>query len=83
MGLPLGVNYHADYGGKIFTVGAGDVVIMTSDGAEIDKDWLEQLMLRDKNPDLGKIIETVGEALRLNGRDETDDITVLGVKITK
>ena len=83
VGLPLGVNYHADYGGKIFTVGAGDVVIMTSDGAEIDKDWLEQLMLRDKNPDLGKIIETVGEALRLNGRDETDDITVLGVKITK
>lgn len=83
VGLPLGVNYHADYGGKIFTVGAGDVVIMTSDGAEIDKDWLEQLMLRDKNADLGKIIETVGEALRLNGRDETDDITVLGVKITK
>ena len=83
VGLPLGVNYHADYGGKIFTVGAGDIVIMTSDGAEIDKDWLEQLMLRDKNPDLSKIIETVGEALRLNGREETDDITVLGVKITK
>lgn len=83
VGLPLGVNYHADYGGKMFTVASGDIVLMTSDGAEINKEWLEQLMLRDKNPDLDKIVETIGEALRLNHREEDDDITVLGVKITK
>ena len=57
---------------------------MTSDGAEINTSWLEQLLLREKNADLEKIVSTVGEALKLSSkRDYCDDITLIGVKITK
>ena len=41
-------------------------------------------MMRDKNPDLNTIIDTIGEALRLSAeKGKEDDITVIGVKIIK
>lgn len=83
-GTPLGVTFGVDYSGKSFRLAAGDVVLMTSDGAEINTAWLEQLLLREKNADLEKIVSTVGEALKLSAkRDYCDDITLIGVKITK
>ena len=83
-GTPLGVSFGVDYSGKCFRLSAGDVVLMTSDGAEINTSWLEQLLLREKNADLEKIVSTVGEALKLSSkRDYGDDITLIGVKITK
>lgn len=83
-GTPIGVTFGVDYSGKSFRLGAGDVVLMTSDGAEINTSWLEQLLLREKNADLEKIVSTVGEALKLSSkRDYCDDITLIGVKITK
>ncbi len=83
-GIPLGVEYDPQYSEKRFTATAGDVIIMTSDGAEIDKKWLCNLMMRDKNPDLNAIIDTIGEALRLSAeKGKEDDITVIGVKIVK
>ncbi|MGN0618164.1 MAG: SpoIIE family protein phosphatase [Ruminiclostridium sp.] len=83
-GTPLGVTFGVDYSGKSFRLAAGDVVLMTSDGAEINTSWLEQLLLREKNADLEKIVSTVGEALKLSSkRDYCDDITLIGVKITK
>ena len=83
-GLPLGVGFEANYRGKLFRLSEGDAVIMTSDGAEIDKNWLEQLVMRDKKLDLDPLIETVGEALRLSSDKQTeDDMTVIGVKLIK
>lgn len=83
-GIPLGVETDAQYSEKRFTAAAGDIIIMASDGAEIDKKWLCNLMMRDKNPDLNTIIDTIGEALRLSAeKGKEDDITVIGVKIVK
>lgn len=83
-GLPLGTSHGADISGKVFRLTEGDIVIMTSDGAELDKGWLEQLVMRDKHADLDRIIDTVGEALRLSSDKETeDDMTVIGVKLTR
>ena len=83
-GIPFGVSFNAEYSEKRFTVSFGDIVIMASDGAEIDKAWLSNIVLRDKNPDLGGIISTIGEALRLSAeKGKEDDITVIGVKIIK
>ena len=83
-GIPFGVDFTADYSENRFAVGVGDVIIMASDGAEIDKTWLEKIVMRDKNADLGAIISTIGEALRLCAeKGNEDDITVIGVKITK
>ena len=83
-GLPLGVGFEANYRGKLFRLSEGDVIIMTSDGADIDTDWLEKLMTRDRRVDLSAVIDTVGEALRLSDNKENeDDITVIGVKLIK
>lgn len=83
-GLPLGSSLPLSRTEHSFTAAVGDVIIMTSDGAGLDETWLEQLVMRDRNADLDKIIDTVGEALRLSSdKNDEDDITVIGVKITR
>ncbi len=83
-GMPLGVGFSADYKGKLFRISEGDVIIMTSDGADLDMKWLEQLVMRDRHADIEKIIDTAGEALRLSADKECeDDITIIGVKLVK
>ena len=83
-GMPLGVGFEADYKGKLFRISDGDVIIMTSDGAQLDEKWLEQLVMRDRHADIEKIVETAGEAVRLAADKETeDDVTVIGVKLVR
>lgn len=83
-GLPLGTNVPATRTENTFSASAGDVIIMVSDGAALDETWLEQLMMREKSANLDKIIDTIGEALRLSSKKTAeDDVTVIGVKIVR
>ena len=83
-GLPLGTGFEAKYRGKLFRVSEGDIIIMASDGAILDKGWLEQLVMRERKPDLDRIMNTIGEALRFTSDKETeDDMTVIGVKLIR
>ncbi len=83
-GVPFGVSVNAEYTENRFTVTFGDIVIMASDGADIDKAWLKNIVMREKNADLNTIISTIGEALRLSAeKGKEDDITVIGVKIIR
>lgn len=83
-GIPFGVTNKAEYSEKRFTVAFGDIIIMASDGADIDKEWLERVVMKEKNPNLNTIISLIGDALRLSAeKGKEDDITVIGVKITK
>lgn len=83
-GIPFGISVNAEYTENRFAVSSGDIIIMASDGADIDKAWLENIVMREKNADLNNIISTIGEALRLSAeKGKEDDITVIGVKIIR
>lgn len=83
-GIPLGIGVPAEYGEKRFFVAEGDVLLMMSDGAEPEEAWLEQLIMRGRSANLDAILDTVGEALKLSAeKGKEDDITVIGIKITK
>lgn len=75
----------AGLGGKLtvpaqkFTVGAGDVIVMTTDGAVFDEQWLSRELSRRIEP--CELSERIAKAARSaeNGRD--DDISVIAVAV--
>lgn len=75
----------AGLGGKLtvpaqrFTVGAGDVIIMTTDGAVLDEQWLSRELSQRVEP--CELSERIAKAARAaeNGRD--DDISVIAVAV--
>lgn len=75
----------AGLGGKLtvpaqrFTVGAGDVIIMTTDGAVLDEQWLSRELSQRVEP--CELSEKIAKAARAaeNGRD--DDISVIAVAV--
>lgn len=77
----------AGMGGKLtvpaqrFTVGAGDVIIMTTDGAVLDEQWLSRELSQRVEP--CELSERIARAARSaeNGRD--DDISVIAVAVNR
>lgn len=77
----------AGLGGKLtvpaqrFTVGAGDVIVMTTDGAVLDEQWLSRELSQRVEP--CELSERIAKAARAaeNGRD--DDISVIAVAVGK
>ncbi len=75
----------AGLGGKLtvpaqkFTVGAGDVIVMTTDGAVLDEQWLSRELSQRVEP--CELSERIAKAARSaeNGRD--DDISVIAVAV--
>ena len=75
----------AGLGGKLtvpaqrFTVGAGDIIIMTTDGAVLDEQWLSRELSQRVEP--CELSERIAKAARSaeNGRD--DDISVIAVAV--
>lgn len=75
----------AGTGGKLtvpaqrFTVGNGDVIIMTTDGAAVDEEWLSrELSVRTDPHELSEKIARVARSAE-NGRE--DDISVIAVAV--
>lgn len=75
----------AGLGGKLvvpaqrFTVGVGDVIVMTTDGAVLDEQWLSRELSQRVEP--CELSERIAKAARAaeNGRD--DDISVIAVAV--
>jgi stage II sporulation protein E len=86
-GLPVGIGYRAIYESKSFTIGNSDIIIMASDGAELNLNerWLER-ELTEKG-DLNETAKIIANAARYctdredDGRE--DDISVIAVKLVK
>lgn len=81
-GLPVGVKDEPVYDRRTFTIGSRDMIVMTSDGAELNEKWLYREM--DKEPDLKEFSKEVAATARFYaGEDKSDDISVIAMRLNK
>ena len=83
-GLPIGISYTASVDTKSFTAGEDDIIIMTSDGADLTEQWLEQAFEKDSGKSLDELVKTIAGAAKFNcekGRE--DDISIVALQLRK
>lgn len=81
-GLPIGVREEPVYDRRTFTIGSSDMIVMTSDGAELNEKWLYREM--DKQPDLKEFSKDVASTAKFYAGDEkSDDISVIAMRLSK
>lgn len=83
-GLPVGVCENISLSSHSFTAGENDVIIMTSDGAELSEQWLEQAFTRESGSNIDELVKTIAGAARFNSeKGREDDISIVALKIKK
>lgn len=81
-GLPIGVRNEPVYDKRSFTIGNHDMIVITSDGAELNEKWLYREM--DKQPDLKEFSKEVANTARFYAGDEkSDDISVIAMRLSR
>ncbi len=83
-GLPVGVSGTLSLSAQSFAAGEDDVIIMTTDGADLSEQWLEQAFLKDSCGNMEELVKTVAGAARFNcekGRE--DDISIVALQLKK
>ena len=83
-GLPVGISFTASAESTSFHIGDGDMIIMTSDGAELSEQWLAQAVQKDSAHNVESFADTIASAARFScekGRE--DDITAVVIKLKK
>ena len=82
--MPVGIDYLPKMERQSFTIGENDMVIMTSDGAELSESWLEHELEKESSRDMKALAGKIAETARLNnGKDREDDISVAVIKLCK
>lgn len=82
--LPIGVAESTAVSSHSFIVGEDDVIIMTSDGADLSEKWLEQALNKESAYNLEELVKTVATAARFSSeKDNRDDISVVAMQIKK
>ena len=83
-GLPVGVSGTLSLSAQSFNAEEDDVIIMTTDGADLSEQWLEQAFMRDSSKNMEELVKTVAGAARFNcekGRE--DDISIVALQLKK
>ncbi len=83
-GLPVGISFRVSFENKSFTIAENDVVILTSDGVELPRNWLEQLFRKESSNDLDELVRQIGDNARFRSeKGREDDISVVAVQLCK
>lgn len=82
-GLPMGVRDTPVYDKQTFTLGNRDMIVMTSDGAQLNEKWLYREMAKP-DIDLKELSRQVAETARFySGDKKADDISVIAMRLYK
>lgn len=77
---PVGTGGRVTVPAQHFTVGIGDVIIMTTDGAVIDEEWLGRELSVRTDPQ--QLSERIARAARSAENGREDDISVIAVAVS-
>jgi stage II sporulation protein E len=80
-GIPAGVRQAPIIGKQSFTAGESDMILMVSDGAELNEQWLGRQIAREQT-DMNALAQSLSSAARYaaeKGRE--DDVSVIAIKI--
>ena len=83
-GFPVGISFKVALENKSFTISEDDIIILTSDGAEIPEKWLEQALEKESGQNLDTLVKTIASTAKFNcekGRE--DDISIVAVKLVR
>ncbi len=76
---PAGTGGRLTVPAQRFTVGNGDVIIMTTDGADVDEAWLSRELSNKINPQ--QLSEKIARTARCAENGREDDISVIAVAV--
>ena len=83
-GLPVGVSSNLTMSVQSFIAGEDDVIIMTTDGADLSEQWLEHTFMKESCNNMDELVKNVASAARFNcekGRE--DDISIVALQLKK
>ena len=83
-GLPVGVSGSLSLSAQSFTAEEDDIIIMTTDGADLTEQWLEHAFLKENCGNMEELVKTVAGAARFNcekGRE--DDISIVALQLKR
>jgi stage II sporulation protein E len=82
-GLPVGTEDVPSYKKYIFTLSSKDMIVMTSDGAELNEGWMFREMAKP-DTDLKELAQNVAQTARFNsGNKKNDDISVIAMRLCR
>lgn len=82
-GLPVGVKEIPEYDVQSFEIGNKDMIVMTSDGAELNKKWLFREMEKP-DPDLKEFAKIIADTAKFYAGDKSgDDISVVAMRLVR
>lgn len=82
-GLPVGVEDVPSYKKHSFTLSSRDMIIMTSDGAQLNEGWLFREMSKT-DTDLKEFVKNVARTAKFHsGNKINDDISVIAMRLCK
>lgn len=83
-GLPIGIGENLVMSKCAFTAGDDDIILMTSDGADLSEQWLKQTFSKDSGVNLDELVKTVASAANFNSeKGREDDISIVALQLKK
>ena len=76
---PVGTGGRLSVPVQRFSVSAGDIIIMATDGAELDEEWLARELSVPSEPE--ELSERIAKAARAAENGQLDDISVVAVAV--
>lgn len=77
---PIGSGGRVTVPAQKFHISAGDVIIMTTDGASLDEEWLSRELSKDISSST-ELAERIARAARSSENGREDDISIIAVNI--